>query len=199
MKNFFPPQKKKKKSQESERIPLPSLTMVLETFVARRAVQFVQEIGLQNFVFEGDSEIFIQALRDERLLHSVFWSHYQRHFVFYQLSLSFSFSCINRQDNVLVDALVKRARFFSFLIVWMESIPLDLYNCYLIYMIFQHMNKIAQMAFFYLKKIVCIHKTLSQALYATSANTMLVFLPLQSMNNLNHPIVILPMNESRSH
>lgn len=73
MKNLFPP---KKKSQESERIPLPSSTVVLETFVAKRAVQFVQEIGLQNFVFEGDSETFIQALRDERLLHSVFWSHY---------------------------------------------------------------------------------------------------------------------------
>ena len=36
-----------------------------------------------------------------------------------------------RQGNVLANALAKRARLSSPLLVWMESVPLDLYNCYL--------------------------------------------------------------------
>ena len=35
------------------------------------------------------------------------------------------------QGNALADALAKRARLSSSLLVWMESIPPDLYNCYL--------------------------------------------------------------------
>ena len=37
-----------------------------------------------------------------------------------------------RQGNTLADALAKRARLSSLLLVWIESIPLDLYNCYLL-------------------------------------------------------------------
>ena len=37
-----------------------------------------------------------------------------------------------RQGNALADALAKRARLSSPLLVWMESIPSDLYNCYLL-------------------------------------------------------------------
>ena len=44
---------------------------------------------------------------------------------------SFSFSHVCRQGNTLADALAKRARLSSLLLVWIEFIPLDLYNCYL--------------------------------------------------------------------
>ena len=37
-----------------------------------------------------------------------------------------------RQGNALANALAKRVRLSSPLLVWMESIPLDLYNCYLL-------------------------------------------------------------------
>ena len=37
-----------------------------------------------------------------------------------------------RQDNALAYALAKRARLFSLLLVWMESVPPDLYNYYLL-------------------------------------------------------------------
>ena len=40
-------------------------------------------------------------------------------------------SHVCRQGNALADALAKRARLSSPLLVWMESIPLELYNCYL--------------------------------------------------------------------
>ena len=36
-----------------------------------------------------------------------------------------------RQGNALADALAKRVRLSSPLLVWMESVPPDLYNCYL--------------------------------------------------------------------
>ena len=36
-----------------------------------------------------------------------------------------------RQGNTVADALAKRARLSSPLLVWMESVPLDLYNYYL--------------------------------------------------------------------
>ena len=44
---------------------------------------------------------------------------------------SFSFSHVCRQGNALADALAKKARLSCPFMVWMESIPPDLYNCYL--------------------------------------------------------------------
>ena len=45
---------------------------------------------------------------------------------------SFSFAHVCRQGNALADVLAKRVRLSSPLLVWMESVPLDLYNCYLL-------------------------------------------------------------------
>ena len=44
---------------------------------------------------------------------------------------SFSFSHVCWQGNALANALAKRVRLSSPLLVWMESVPPDLYNCYL--------------------------------------------------------------------
>ena len=38
----------------AEKVPVPDLVFTLETLVARRAVLFVQELGLRNVIFEGD-------------------------------------------------------------------------------------------------------------------------------------------------
>ena len=40
----------------AEKIPISGSVFTLETLAARRAVLFVQELGLRNVVFEGDSE-----------------------------------------------------------------------------------------------------------------------------------------------
>ena len=113
----------------SKRIPTPSSVVILESFAARRAVQFIHEIGLRSSIFNGDSTTSISALRGRTLLHSS-----SSHLIKDILSLasssqSFSFSHTHRQGNALVDAFAKRARRFS--LVWMESILLNLYNCYL--------------------------------------------------------------------
>ena len=47
-----------------EKIPKPSLVVVLETLATRRAAYFVHELGFQDAIFEGDSEISIKALQD---------------------------------------------------------------------------------------------------------------------------------------
>ena len=38
----------------AEKVPVPDLVFTLETLAARRAVLFVQELGLRNVIFEGD-------------------------------------------------------------------------------------------------------------------------------------------------
>ena len=37
----------------AEKVPIPDSVFTLETLAARRAVLFVQELGLRNVVFEG--------------------------------------------------------------------------------------------------------------------------------------------------
>ncbi|KAK9999768.1 hypothetical protein SO802_019371 [Lithocarpus litseifolius] len=48
----------------SKKIPKPSSVVVLETLAARRAAYFVHELGFQDAIFEGDSEVSIKALQD---------------------------------------------------------------------------------------------------------------------------------------
>ena len=54
----------------SKRIPTPSSVVILESFAARRAVQFIHEIGLRSSIFKGDSTTSISALRGRTFLHS---------------------------------------------------------------------------------------------------------------------------------
>ena len=46
----------------SEKIPMPASMVLLEMLAARRAIQFVLELGIHNFVFKGDYEIVVTAL-----------------------------------------------------------------------------------------------------------------------------------------
>ena len=71
----------------------------------RRAVKFVQEIGLHDTVFEGDSLVGIKALQRGNML-SFSFGHLISNSSFVVSSLrSFSFSHTLRQGNVVVHAL----------------------------------------------------------------------------------------------
>ena len=50
------------KAALSEIVPMPSSVVVLKTLAARRAVHFVQELGLHSSTFKGGSEISITAI-----------------------------------------------------------------------------------------------------------------------------------------
>ena len=51
-------------------ISIPESVLTLETLEARQAVQFVQELGPCNSIFEGDSETSINVISKGYLLHS---------------------------------------------------------------------------------------------------------------------------------
>ena len=54
----------------AKQIPILDSVFTLETLETRRAILFVQELGLRNVVFEGDSESSIQAISNRLLSHS---------------------------------------------------------------------------------------------------------------------------------
>ena len=64
----------------SEKFHKPASVAILELLAARRAARFVQEIGLHQSHFKGDSKAGVKALqiRDS----SFFWSLCQGHFIF---------------------------------------------------------------------------------------------------------------------
>ena len=53
----------------TEKIPIPNSVLTLETLAARRAVQFVHEVGISSTIFEGDSGTSINALRKGQLFY----------------------------------------------------------------------------------------------------------------------------------
>ena len=54
----------------SEKIPNPPSIVLLELLAARRAALFINEIGLDNSIPEGDSEVIIKALNKGALFNT---------------------------------------------------------------------------------------------------------------------------------
>ena len=54
----------------AEKILYPGSVEVLEALAARRAVNFIVELGIAGSEFEGDSELVCRALRSTELGHS---------------------------------------------------------------------------------------------------------------------------------
>ena len=114
-----------------EKIDMPSTVEVLEAMAARRAMLFMEELGLSHAVFEGDSELVVKALvghcpgrssvshiiKDRKSLGGLFQTC--------------SFSHVRRQDKGIAHALGRRVRKSFPLTVWMEVVPLDI--IYLVY------------------------------------------------------------------
>ena len=49
----------------AEKIEMPSTVEVLEALAARRAMIFMEELGLRQAIFEGDSELVVKALEGD--------------------------------------------------------------------------------------------------------------------------------------
>ena len=115
----------------AEKIEMPPTVEVLEAMAARRAMIFMEELGLRHAVFEGDSELVVKALvglcpdrssighiiKDCKSLRGVFQTC--------------SFSHVRWQGNGVAHALARRARMSFPVSVWMESVPTDI--TYLVY------------------------------------------------------------------
>ena len=110
----------------SEVIPLPSTVIEVETLAARRAVEFALELGFDNIVLEGDSEILIKLLNSCSRSLSPF-GHIINDIIFLASRFAcFSTTHVKRHCNKVAHSLARRAISFPPLSVWMEDVPPDL-------------------------------------------------------------------------
>ena len=110
----------------SEKIPLPATVEAVEMLAARRAVKFVQEVGLAESIFEGDSQSVILALQRNTMVNSGI-GHLVKDVLSSVNSLwRWSFSHTYRQGNAMAHALARRARLCESYEVWMEDVPPDI-------------------------------------------------------------------------
>ena len=110
---------------------MPPTMEILEVMVVRRAMIFMEELGLRRAIFEGDSMTVIKALSGDcpnRSSIGYIVKDYKSLMGFFQTC---SFSHVRWQSNGVAHALARRARKSSPLSVWMESVPLDI--SYLVY------------------------------------------------------------------
>ena len=110
----------------SEVVPLPSTVIEVETLAARRAVEFALELGFENIVLEGDSEILIKILnRSSRSLAP--FGHIINDINFLASRFAcFSATHVKRHCNRVAHSLARRALSFYPLSVWMKDVPPEL-------------------------------------------------------------------------
>ena len=112
----------------SDIIHLPSAIDDVEAIAFRRAISFAMEIGVEEVVFEGDSETIIKALNSDSSCLSSFC-----HIVedIRALALNFAsccFSHVKGQGNAVVDKLAKLAKYSPCPRCWSDGIPCDVQN-----------------------------------------------------------------------
>ena len=107
----------------SLRIPLPPTVAKVEALTCRRVVLFAKELCLHEVLFEGDSQIVINALADGRAEQSIY-GHIIVDIIHEAAQLSFSkFVHVNRNCNRVADAMAKKAKTGLEFQVSIEDIP----------------------------------------------------------------------------
>ena len=102
-----------------EKIPFPSMVEAVEVLATQCAIRLVQEVGLAESIFEGDSQSIVLALQRVDMLNSTISHLVKDTLSFVKPLRSWSFSHTYRQDNVVAHALARRARLCDFFEVWM--------------------------------------------------------------------------------
>ena len=111
-----------------EKVTKPTSTKVLEVLAARRAVQFVLELGFEHSMFEGDVATVIKALTDGNCSVPSFGHIVKDIESISGLLQTKSFSHDWRQGNTVAHALTQRARPSFPVLIWMEDVPSDIYH-----------------------------------------------------------------------
>ena len=110
----------------SQQIPLPNTVAQVEALAARRAAEFALEIGINQVIIEGHSEVIYKDLVNpgpSLALHG--------HLIFDVLQLAnvfshVSFSHICRTGNNVAHGLDRRAISTPDINIWMEEVPPDI-------------------------------------------------------------------------
>jgi ribonuclease HI len=106
-----------------QKVRYPQSVECIEAWAAKRAVQFISEIGLSEAEFEGDSKTVVAALNVSHPSAAPYG-----HLIADAQSLaraltSFCFSHVKRQGNALAHALARMAKTIDDIEVWMEDVP----------------------------------------------------------------------------
>ena len=113
----------------SQQIPLPASVEMVDVLAARRALVFAKERGFDRVVVEGDSANIITSVNG-RLLDLSAMGHVLLDIISLSSCFSFiSFQHINREGNCVAHKLARQAANIPFL-VWMESVPPDVFEVY---------------------------------------------------------------------
>ena len=84
--------------------------------------------GISQSIFEGDSEIAINFLKQGDTLRSAYGHLIKESLVHVNSLQSYFFSYIYWQGNTVASALVRRATFSSPLLIWMEDVLSDCFS-----------------------------------------------------------------------
>ena len=106
----------------SERIHLPPTMAALEALACRRSIVFAIELGLQDVVFEGDSEVIFKLLTAEQPCMSAFGHIIEESRSLATTFRSATFTHTKRQGNNVADKLAKLAKNLYEPQVWLEDI-----------------------------------------------------------------------------
>ena len=91
-----------------------------------KEVLFAKEIGLRQVIFEGDSVVIIQAIIQGNSASAEYGNIIED---IRSLAADFDFCLfihVKRNCNVVADALAKKAKTLSDLVVWLEDVPEDI-------------------------------------------------------------------------
>ena len=117
----------------AKKFVMPPTMEILEAMAARRAMFFMEELGLRRAIFEGDLEIVVKDLSGDCPDRSSIG-----HIVKDCKSLmgcfqTYLFSHMRWQSNRVAHALARRAKKSSPFSIWMEFVPPNI--SYLVYVV----------------------------------------------------------------
>ena len=112
----------------SEQAPLPFSPVIVEAMATARALTFAQELGINEFMMEGDSEAVINTVRSTEDSLTTYGHLFESAKSTLVTSKCIAFTHIRRSGNRVAHNLVKHARHFRGLSVWVEDIPPHLYD-----------------------------------------------------------------------
>ena len=107
----------------SEQAPLPFSPVIVEAMAATRAITFAQELGLNEFMIEGDSKAVINTLQSTEASLTTYGHLLESAKSTLVTSKCISFTHIRRIGNRVAHNLAKHARHVRGLSVWVEDIP----------------------------------------------------------------------------
>ena len=106
-----------------ELVNLPYSSDIVEAMATARAIYVAQEISLNSFILEGDSEAVIKCLRSDDDSFYPFSHILAAAKATTETNCCISFSHILRLGNFVAHNLAKHARYVGGFSVWMEDVP----------------------------------------------------------------------------